>query len=942
MHKPSRAIWTIRLVAVAVVFACTSGAAKRPLTHADYDSWKSISSITLSRDGHYLAYALFPQEGDGQVVIRDLKTQTEKRESAGAQPPPPAPDPESEAPPRPPTLTIRFSHDSKTVVFTTFAPKAETDAAKKAKKKPEEMPKGGLVIVPLVGTVAGTVVRVEHVENFQLPEDGDGWVAFLKQSGSAPVQPAQPVSPARARARSVAPGELVLRSLADGSEKVFAEVTEYAFTKDAGVLAYAVNSKAVESSGVYEIAPGSESKPLLAGKGRYSKLVWDKPQRTLAFLSSHDDAHLKLYGWRRDKDQPEAFVSEAPSGYELSESGVNPVVFSKDGSRVFYSLARVDARRRAPATDTIPDDKPSFDLWHYKDDNVQPIQKVRAGADRARTFAAAYDFGSKKWTQLADETMAQVIPSAPGTWALGSDDRAYRAEAEYSERYHDTYFVDTAAGTRKLVARKHTGTVTWSADGKHALTFNGKDWSSINLPQGDVVNLTEKLNAKFQNEEFDSPTTAPPYGTGGWTKDGRVLLYDRYDIWSVSPSNESAAVNLTQGTGRKGHLTFHYVKLDPEEESVDTSKPLLLHAENEETYESGFYRLEGGAPHKLVMSAREYGVPVKAKDADVLAMTAGSFSEYPDILVTDASMKEARRATNANPQKEELSWGTSELVSYVNADGVHLHAALYKPENFDPKKKYPMLVYIYERLARQVNHFVDPRPGHSINISYYVSNGYLVLTPDIVYTEGYPGQSALKCVLPAVQAMVDRGFVDPDAIGIQGHSWGGYQIAYMITQTNRFRAASAGAPVANMTSAYDGIRWGSGLPRQFQYEKTQSRIGGSLWQYPMRFIENSPLFQADRIRTPVLMLSNDADDAVPWYQGIEFYLALRRLGKEVYMFSYNGEPHHLNRRPNQKDYTMRLQQYFDHYLKGAPAPDWMVHGISYLDKQAALAAGDAK
>jgi dipeptidyl aminopeptidase/acylaminoacyl peptidase len=333
---------------------------------------------------------------------------------------------------------------------------------------------------------------------------------------------------------------------------------------------------------------------------------------------------------------------------------------------------------------------------------------------------------------------------------------------------------------------------------------------------------------------------------------------------------------------------------------------------------------------------------VKARNADVFALTAGSFNEYPDIEVTDATMKEMHRASTANPQKEELSWGSSELVSYVNADGLHLHAALYKPENFDPKKKYPMLVYIYERLARNVNHFVDPRPGHTINFSYYASNGYLVLTPDIVYTEGYPGQSALKCVLPAIQAMVDRGFVNPDAIGIQGHSWGGYQIAYMITQTNRFRAAAAGAPVANMTSAYDGIRWGSGLPRQFQYEKTQSRIGGSLWQYPMRFIENSPLFQADRIQTPVLMIHNDADDAVPWYQGIEFFLALRRLGKEAYMFSYNGEPHGLRRRPNQKDYTLRLQQYFDHYLKGAPAPDWMVHGISYLDKQAALAATDAQ
>jgi len=195
-----------------------------------------------------------------------------------------------------------------------------------------------------------------------------------------------------------------------------------------------------------------------------------------------------------------------------------------------------------------------------------------------------------------------------------------------------------------------------------------------------------------------------------------------------------------------------------------------------------------------------------------------------------------------------------------------------------------MVVYIYERLSQNVHQFVEPRPSHNINPTYYVSNGYLILEPDIVYTIGYPGQSALKCVLPAVQEIVDRGFVDENAIGIQGHSWGGYQIAYMVTQTSRFRAAAAGAPVANMTSAYDGIRWGPGLPRQFQYEQDQSRIGGSLWEYPMRYIENSPLFSADRVKTPILMIHNDADDAVPWYQGIEYYLALRRLGKRSISF----------------------------------------------------------
>jgi dipeptidyl aminopeptidase/acylaminoacyl peptidase len=271
-------------------------------------------------------------------------------------------------------------------------------------------------------------------------------------------------------------------------------------------------------------------------------------------------------------------------------------------------------------------------------------------------------------------------------------------------------------------------------------------------------------------------------------------------------------------------------------------------------------------------------------------------------------------------------------MRFKNTDGVQLSAILMKPENFDPRKKYPMLVYIYERLSQGVNRFVNPAPSGSINASYYVSNGYIVLEPDIVYTIGYPGQSAMKCVLPAIQEVVDQGFINEQAIGIQGHSWGGYQIAYMITQTNRFRAVEAGAPVSNMTSAYSGIRWGTGLPRQFQYEHTQSRIGGSLWEYPMRYLENSPVFRADRVQTPLLMLHNDNDDAVPWYQGIEYYLALRRLSKEVYMFTYNGEPHGIRKRANQKDYTRRMQEFFDHFLKGAPMPAWMERGIPYLER----------
>jgi len=242
-------------------------------------------------------------------------------------------------------------------------------------------------------------------------------------------------------------------------------------------------------------------------------------------------------------------------------------------------------------------------------------------------------------------------------------------------------------------------------------------------------------------------------------------------------------------------------------------------------------------------------------------------------------------------------------------------------------------VYFYEKMSNTLHRYRTPGPGRSsISIPFYVSRGYVVFIPDIHYRDGYPGESALNCLVPGVLNIVNRGFIDAERIGVQGHSWGGYQAAFLITRTNIFAAVEAGAPVVNMTSAYGGIRWGSGRSRMFQYERSQSRLGGSLWDARPRYIENSPLFWADKIETPVLFIHNDDDGAVPWYQGIEFFVALRRLGKPAWMINYNGEPHGLRKYQNKKDWAIRMQQFFDHYLKGAPPPVWLAEGIPAVQK----------
>ena len=959
-------------LSATMLLAQQAAPAKRPINHQDYDSWRSIAATQISRDGKFVAYAYVPQDGDGEIVVRNIATGVDWRASRGYRPPvPPPDDPGANVgeflAEQARLLRPVFTADSRFVIFGIEPSKAELTKAKKDKKKPEDMPKNSLGIMDLA---TGTVTRVERVKTFRVPEDGSGFFAYLMEPKpeEKPKPSESPSTPASTEPSAVAPGrspesnpsgsprsqrgkkkeygtELVLRNTSTSTERNFSDVLDFTISRDAKTLVFTTSSRKEDTNGAYAVTPETDSPPtvLLSGKGKYQRLTWDEDNTQLAFTSDKEDAESKqpkfrVYHWNRKDPQATEIVSITSPGFrkEMVVSERANLSFSLDGSRLFIGTAPPPEPEKNPDEEIPADEKVVVDLWHWKDDYVQTIQRVRAEQDRNRSYRAVYDFESKKFVQLADETMEGLSPSNDGSYAIGSDNRKYRVASDYDPGFSDYYLINTSDGSRKPILSKQRGNVSLSPNAKYALYFDGKDWHSYSVAEGTSANLTKSIDVRFYNEEHDSPSTPGSYGIAGWTKDDKdVLVYDRYDIWRISPDG-SGAKNLTDGVGRKELTTLRYVRLDPRERWIDPDKAMLLQAENQETRDSGFYRDKVNSdalPQKLLMAAKDFNNPAKAKDADVMIVTASRFDQFPDVWVTNSSFRDLKRVSNGDAQRAAFNWGTSELISFRNVDGVPLKGLLLKPDNFDPKKKYPMIVYIYERLSQGLHTFRNPGPGTSINPTYYVSNGYLVYMPDIVYTIGYPGHSALKCVLPGVQAVVDKGYVNEKAIGIQGHSWGGYQIAYMVTQTNRFRAAAPGALVANMTSAYSGIRWGTGLPRQFQYERTQSRIGGSLWEYPLRFLDNSPIFRADRVETPLLMLHNDEDDAVPWYQGIEYFLALRRLGKEAYMFNYNGEKHGLRKRINQKDYTRRLQEFFDHYLKGAPEPEWMEKGIPFLQRE---------
>lgn len=942
----------------------TAANSGRPLTPADFDGWRALATPRLSHDGAWLAYAFMPQDGDGDLVLQEIDSGREYRVPVGDLPPPPvrADDENPDEVPPQRNIRIAFTSDQQFAVATTFPPKSALAEARRRKAPPAELPTEGLVVVRLAD---GAVTRIDGVKSMQVPAKGGAWLAALRLPApgraAEPAPDGEPADPEDESAREPSRGsDLILRDLAAGTERVFPHVREYALARDGRTLVFTVAVSGSAENGVFVVTPGEDAAPvpLLAGPGRFVQLAWNRDQTQLAFLANFNadaprDRAYTLWVWRRGETAARSVVHAGTPGFPADRvlSSRAAPAFTRTGGRLLLAAAPPPAPRAA-APALLPEEKVSADLWHWRDDYVPPMQKVRAPQERNRTFRGIFDPGTNRYTQVATPEFDAVSFTDDGAFAVARDSRAYRRAGDYDGRYHDLHVIDTATGVRRLVLSRVRGqglTRTaadesrLSPDGRWALVYHEAHWQVVELATGVVRNLTAAAGIRVDNELEDRPEIRPAYGVAGWTRDsGAILLYDRYDVWQVHPDGRPAR-NLTAGHGRATRTILRVQRIDPrddegeEERGLDPAAPLHLRGESEDTRATGFFRADPtaqAAPVRLLWGESNHRYVGRAGGRDRHLVTRSRFDCFPDLHLTDSGLGGLRRLTRAGDQLDGFRWGSAELLDFRTPAGVPLRAALFKPAGFDPGRKYPLIVYLYERLSQTVHDFVPPAPSHRVNPSFYTSNGYLVLMPDVAYTTGHPGRSAADCVLPAIHAAIARGGVDESAIGIQGHSWGGYQAAYLITRTGLFRAAAIGAPVVNMTSAYSGIRWGSGQPRQVQYETGQSRLGRPLHEAPELYLENSPLFRLDAVSTPTLILHNDGDDAVPWYQGIEFFLGLRRLGKPAWLINYNDAPHGLRRRAEQHDYSRRLFQFFEHQLRQAPAPAWLEHGIPYLDRDA--------
>jgi dienelactone hydrolase len=970
----------LALLVFCSLLPATASAQKRALTQTDWDLWKSISGPTITNDGRWAVYSLTPQVGDGELVIRSTNSSTEFRIPRGylGRPNnvpgglrPRGGNPEEE-PGGPTVAPAQVTADSRHALALTYPTKAEFDRASRDRRRGAAVTnRADLAIVRLAD---GSVTRIERVRSFRLPRSSGAWVAYAVADSS----PGDSSRAGAGRGAGVAGGAeanrssgprrrygstIVLRNLGTGAEERLGDVIDYAFDDSAKVFVYAVVSRSSANDGVYlrNLANGTKA-TLLSGQGDYSQIAIDRAGVQFAFLTNRDefgrdDARHAVYLASQRDLTARPVVTSAQIGGDMRVSETANVGFTRAGSAVTFGVG-------GPRQDTLPADslrdKAVFDLWHYKDPQLQPTQRLNVARDRNRSFQAIYHIPSRRFARLANDSMPNVSLSDDGRVGVANSRERYSISAMWGDAGTDVYLVDGLTGGAKLLREKIHAGASLSPEAKYVTLYHDGKWSVYHVANGRTVDLTVP-GVSFARETHDTPSPSPAWGIAGWTKGDRsVLVYDRYDIWEFDPTGSRAPVMVTDSMGRS---TTTQLRLamggggggfggfggggggggggDAEERGIDPTKPLLLRGVNEETKSQAFVRdwlNTRRRPEVITAADASFGSLQKADDVEQYLVTKGTYVDFPN-LYTGSDLAKLTRISDANPQQRDYAWGTVELVRWHSADGVPLKGLLYKPEGFDTTKKYPMVVYHYEQLSQNLHNYSPPTGRNVINATHYASNGWLVFMPDIHYDEGYPGPSALKSIVPGVNMLLAHGFVDPKAIGIQGQSWGGYQGLYMITQTNIFSAAMLGAPVVNMTSAYGGIRWGSGVARAFQYETGQSRIGGSIWEKPLRYMENSPLFWLDKVETPVFFMHNDADDAVPWYQGIEAFVALRRLGKEVYLINYNNDVHNPQSRANQKDMAMRMEQFFDHHLRGKPAPEWMKKGVPYLAKGRDQVAG---
>ncbi|MSO48922.1 MAG: S9 family peptidase [Acidobacteria bacterium] len=954
--------------------------AKKPLGIEDYTRWRSISGQEISGDGKWVTYGVAltntaPTETKPVLHLLNLATNQNVEVANGAG--------------------GAFSADSRWFAYQVDptagrggrggrggaaggapAPAPTPDATEPAGQAargaaaPPAQPRR----VELRNLETGAIRSWQDIQSFTFAANSSHLILRRRPPtpaggrGAAGAEPEAPAAPAAGAAAAPAGPrgvDVVLHNLTTGRDQLLGSVGDITFNRVGDLLAYTVDATVKDGNGLFVFdTRGGRITTLDNDAKSYNRLTWSEDGTALAVLKGADVEKMR--------ERANVLVAYPAVQAALGDAAAVPVIldpvkatdfpkdwvvsdraalaWSDDNTRVFFGI-KDQVEASGSATRKSTDELANVDVWNSTDERIQSQQMIRAEADRNFTFRTAFDVPAAKVIRLADETMRELEVAQDGRWAVGRDTRGYIHD--YKRPAADFYRVNTATGERTLILKNQlTGEHAFgiSPDGHHFLYWKDNKFQEYDLDAATTRTLGGSSAVSFVDMEFDHPGPKPSYGLAGYSSDGKsVLVQHRYDLWQFSLDG-GAARNLTNGLGSKGEVRFRYARTEPIDPlavgprgTIDLAKPMTLSAYGEYTKKAGFYELApDGSLKEVVFEDAAFSTPAKAAKAETFLFTRQTFTEFPDLRVSGPNFKESKKITDVNPQQAEYQWGRRVLFDYKNRDGVRLQGILALPDDYKAGEKRPMLVTFYEKNSQNMHRYSAPSylTGMGGMPTQALSHGYITMLPDIYFRTGSSHSDMLECVEAAVKKVIEMGYVDPKRIGVHGHSYGGEGAAFIGTRSKMFAAVGMGAGVTDLTSDFSQswgwtyqVNGGSGANGNDYYIYGQGRWGVSPWDDPELYRFESALTHAKDAPSPFLIMHGTADPTVSFTEGMNFYNALRYNGKRAVMLAYPGEGHGLRGMANRKDLTVRYFEFFDHYLKGAPAPKWMTDGVPFLNKK---------
>jgi dipeptidyl aminopeptidase/acylaminoacyl peptidase len=892
-----------------------------PLSPADFGKWESLNWGTLAPDGRWLAVQVGRVGGEDELRIQRLGTDSVVVIPYGSG--------------------ATFSNDGRWVTYSV----GRSEEERKRLTQQDRTPEPRLGILDLA---RGDTTVVTGVAGAAFSHDGR-FVAMRRFVGP------------RAAANEARGADLVVRDLRSGTDTNFGNVGSFAWQDGGGLLAMTVEATGRAGNGVRIWDPGTGVLRVLdSAPADYRGLAWRPESGDLVVLravedTTRDGATHEVMVWRAVDGRTRAFRldpaarSDFPADTRITEL-LQPA-FADHGDAIYLTVRPWPLKDEEEAGNGVTGngaanagtgaDTAGVEVWHSRDVDIIPRQKLTAARDRERGHTAIWHLGADRFVQLGDPALDEVQRVGGDRIAVGLDETPHQLDRMFGPRFQNVYVIDTGTGERRRVIERVEYFFGASPEGRYLLYLRDDHYRVYDVARDRDVEITRSLPTSFVNLDSDlTVAQKPPYRFAGWTTGDRsVLINDRYDVWEVRPDG-SGGRRLTDGQADSTVYRYARVGWDERQRAIDPRARAYYNITGEWSKRNGYAvapRLDRPAERAIWLDA-SVGRLDRARDADVHVYTVESFDVSPDYYFARGGLANGSQVTRTNPFQSDYLWGRSELVEFENAHGRRLQGALFYPADYEPGRQYPMITYVYETRSWAVHRYAVPSERNAYNPAVWTAQGYFVFQPDIVYRERQPGVSAVEAIVPAVEKVLETGMIDPDRIGLIGHSWGGYQAAFVPTQTDMFAASVAGAPLTELISMYLSIYWNTGDTDARIFEISQGRMEVPPWEDLDAYMANSPVFHIQSLNTPMLVAFGDEDGAVDWHQGIVLYNAARRAGKDLVLLVYEGENHGLARKPNQIDYHRRINEWFAHYLKGEPAPPWIETGVPYIQQQEGAAA----